>query len=265
MRAVTLLYHDVVDDADSSGFPGGGPARYKLPVAEFERHLEALAEARPEGPSTAEELREESENPMPFLITFDDGGSSALAAADMLDGLRWRGHFLITVQPIGTRGFLSASGIRDLRRRGHAVGSHSFSHPDPMSACAPEVLRGEWARSVRALEDILGEPVRIASVPGGSYSRKVARAAASAGVRILFTSEPVTRAHEVDGCRVFGRYTLWRGVPASTAAALARCEPGPRLRQFAGWNARKAAKAVGGRHYLRLRRVLLARRHGPAS
>ena len=39
-----LTYHDVVEaDFDTSGFPGGGPAHYKLPRDEFTRHLGAIA------------------------------------------------------------------------------------------------------------------------------------------------------------------------------------------------------------------------------
>ena len=141
MRVLSLLYHDVVtDELDASGFPGPGPARYKLTVDEFGRHLEAFAAAGVEHPVTVSELATVPPESPPFLLTFDDGGSSAVRAADMLDERGWLGHFLITVKPIGTRGFVSAGDIRDLRRRGHTIGSHSFSHPDPMSHCRLEVL-----------------------------------------------------------------------------------------------------------------------------
>ena len=109
------------------------------------------------------------------------------------------------------------------------------------------------------MEDILGEPVSVASVPGGSYSRPVARAAASVGIRALFTSEPTIKFHKVDGCLVLGRYTLWRGMPAEIAAALVAGKTAPRLKQFFTWNAKKAAKILGGEHYLWLRRALLNR------
>lgn len=260
MKAATLLYHDVADDPESSGFAGGGPARYKMPVGEFARHLEALARARPEGPRLVEELLEAGAGALPFLLTFDDGGSSARLAADMLEGRGWRGHFLVTVQRIGTPAFLTSSDVRDLSRRGHRIGSHSYSHPDPMSACPPEVLREEWRRSVQGLEEILGHPVTAASVPGGAYSRKVAQAAAASGLRILFTSEPVLQDHVVDGCRVLGRFTIRSGVSPAAAAALARGAHGPSLRQYAAWNVRKAVKAIGGSYYLRLRRAILDRR-----
>jgi peptidoglycan/xylan/chitin deacetylase (PgdA/CDA1 family) len=260
MRALSLLYHDVITgEFDASGFQGAGPARYKLLSKEFERHLEMLAAVRPEGPISVGELPSVPQSPLPVLLTFDDGGASAVLAADMLESRGWRGHFLITVKPIGTPAFVGEGEIRELHRRGHTIGSHSFSHPDPMSRCDEETLTDEWSRSVRILEGIIGGPVTVASVPGGSYSRAVVRAAASAGIRALFTSEPVTTSHSVDGCVVLGRYTLRRGMPPQVVAALAAGNAAPLVFQFVSWNARKAAKALGGRHYLWLRRALLAR------
>lgn len=261
MRVLSLLYHDIVNrDLDGSGFPGAGPARYKLEIEDFSRHLEAVGNARPEGPIGVGHLRGlAAGHAPPLLLTFDDGGSSAVRTADLLDARGWRGHFLITVEPIGTRGFVTIADIRDLRRRGHTIGSHSFSHPDPMSGCPGEVLRREWGQSVRILEDILGESVDVASVPGGAYSREVARSAASAGIRALFTSEPVTKCWEVEGCLVLGRFNLWRGTPPRVAAALAAGKAAPRMGRFFAWNARKIAKTLGGKSYLRLRNALLAR------
>src|SRR5262249_51253399 len=145
----------------------------------------------------------------PFFITFDDGGVSAYdEVATLLDKRRWPGHFLITTDCIGRAGFLSKEQIRGLRKRGHVIGSHSCSHPSRMSECSWQQLIVEWHSSVAILSDILGEAVVVASVPGGYYSRAVAEAAARAGVRALFTSEPVIRHQQVDGCYVLGRYTL---------------------------------------------------------
>jgi len=261
VRTVTLLYHDLVNgDPDASGFPGGGPARYKLSEAEFVRHLDALAAARADAPVRVGESPAAGPSRMPWLLTFDDGGASARRTAELLERRGWRGHFFVTVGRIGTRGFVASEDVRTLRRAGHVVGSHSFSHPDPMSGCPPDVLAEEWGRSRKELEQILGEPVTAASVPGGSYSGSVGRAAAAAGFRALFTSEPVTREAEIDRCRVLGRFTLWRGVPPEVAAALVSARLGPRLSQFLAWNARKAGKRVGGSYYLRLRRAVLERR-----
>src|SRR4051794_37105643 len=127
-----LMYHDIVDAraADSSGFAGRDAALYKVAPAVFEDHLDAilrlLARAAP---------------PHGFEPTFDDGGRAALTAADSLEKRGLRGSFFITVNYIGTRGFVSKSQLIELRRRGHRIGSHSCSHPLRMGHC-------EWPRLI---------------------------------------------------------------------------------------------------------------------
>ena len=139
------------------------------------------------------------------------------------------------------------------------MGSHSCSHPERMSHCSRQQLRREWSDSIAVLSDILGRRVDVASVPGGYYGRNVAEAAAEAGITTLFTSEPQTTAHAVDGCTVMGRYTIQQGVRAATAAAIASGKTLPRCRQLAYWRAKTLAKTAGGTSWLRMRKWILER------
>ena len=261
MKVATLLYHDVVESGrlDESGFPGPGPGRYKLDLDDFEHHLETLERLVGTAPAAADDL-EGGRSAIPWLLTFDDGGSSAGRIGELLATRGWRGHFFVTVDYIGKPGFVDESAIRSLRDLGHIVGSHSCSHPERMSRCTWDELMYEWSRSTEVLSELLGEAVDVASVPAGHYARVVAEAAAASGIRTLFTSEPVLSVRDVEGCRVFGRYTIQRGVPAERAAALANSRTSPRARQFVFWNTKKLAKKVGGERYLRLRERLLAAR-----
>jgi peptidoglycan/xylan/chitin deacetylase (PgdA/CDA1 family) len=260
VNALALGYHDVLSgpDPDSSGFPGPTAARYKLPVPEFGAHLGAIAGAHvhviadaraPEGLSGGRSL----------ILTFDDGGAGSLAAAECLERHGWKGHFLITAGRIGTKGFLDRDGVRDLRRRGHVVGSHSCTHPERMSVLPPEQQKEEWVKSIGILSGIIGEPVNLASVPGGYYSPGVARAAAASGIRTLFTSEPTARIRSVEGCTVIGRYAVLNGMASAEIAAIARGNFAPRARQSVSWTAKKAAKYIGGENYLKLRRYIISR------
>src|SRR5258705_76404 len=106
-----LMYHDVVPAGaeDASGFPGRDAALYKVTPELFEQHLQAIDAAG-------------------AAITFDDGGISALWAADVLERYGRLGHFFITTNYIGTPGFVSESDLRELSGRGHVIGSHSCSH-----------------------------------------------------------------------------------------------------------------------------------------
>jgi peptidoglycan/xylan/chitin deacetylase (PgdA/CDA1 family) len=259
-----MLYHDVVDeDDDASGFPGAGAAQYKLRRSEFDAHIAAVA-ATGAAPTTLERMlaARSGASADRVLITFDDGGVSAATwIAGALERFGWHGHFLITTNCIGTAGFVSVDQIRELDRRGHAIGSHSCSHPIRMAACNRAQLLEEWRRSREVLSGILGRPVTSASIPGGYYSRVVAEAAAEAGFTDLFTSEPTSRPWEVEGCRVYGRYTLYRGMGPATAAAIASGSPIPLLRQAVTWNLKKLLKALGGRTYLSARQVLLEHKH----
>jgi peptidoglycan/xylan/chitin deacetylase (PgdA/CDA1 family) len=242
-----LMYHDVVADGmeDSSGFPGRDAARYKVTPAQFESHLAAIRRT-----ASADSV----------AMTFDDGGASARQAADALERYNLRGHFFVTVNYIGTRGFLDASGIRELRQRGHEIGSHSCSHPLRMGHLPPARLREEWTASRAALCDILGEDIWTASLPGGDFAPPVAIAAATAGFTRLFTSEPIGRLAQIGSMTIAGRFTIQRRTSAATAAALAAGQWLPRTQQVAFWNLKKVVKHVGGERYLQVRRLLL--RHG---
>ena len=261
MRALGLLYHDIVerDDYSASGFPGADADRYKLDAGEFADHIRAIARATPKKPGTVLDLlRTPAANEPLLMLTFDDGGvSSYTHAADLLEDLGWRGHFLVTTNRIGSRSFMTQEQIRNLHQRGHVIGSHSVSHPARISACGWEELVREWGQSRQTLSEILGEEVTVASVPGGYFSRRVAKAASAAGIRMLFTSEPITRCEVVDECLVIGRYCIQRGASSEVAAQLARGDLSPRLRSWVSWNLRKIAKKLGGDFYVRARLSLL--------
>jgi peptidoglycan/xylan/chitin deacetylase (PgdA/CDA1 family) len=260
---IALLYHDITAPGhdDASGFAGPGAARYKLTPAQFAAHLDRLAESTRQRPTT---LTQRAALPTDdWLLTFDDGGVSSLDIADALEARGWRGWFFMTTDRIGTPGFLTKSQLQDLHRRGHTVGTHSCSHPARMSYCSPTQLLDEWRRSRFVLEDVLAAPVRCGSVPGGFYSPAVATAAAEAELMLLFTSEPVSRMNEVAGCTVCGRYAIYRGTSAASAARLLS-SPWPRWRQSALWTAKKLAKSLGGEWYLRLREQFWRRAYAPS-
>jgi peptidoglycan/xylan/chitin deacetylase (PgdA/CDA1 family) len=258
VRVVSLEYHDVVapEARDASGFPGRAAGSYKLTIGDFAAHVEALAREVP--PAARRTALDVAGSPAPVLLTFDDGGTSAATViAPQLESVGWRGHFFIATDYIGTPGFLTAAQLRELHARGHVVGSHSASHPLRMADRGPEGVLREWTTSVGTLSTVLGEPVRVASIPGGQYVRSVAAAAAAAGIRVLFTSEPTSATHVVDGCLVLGRFTLRDASSAALAVDFALGRTTARARQWLVWNGKKVAKRLGGSTYLRLRSSLL--------
>ena len=265
MRINTLLFHDVVSAGcfDESGFSGADADVYKLECGDFRRHLKALGGKERHAPAIASELAGPAASPAGpwWMLTFDDGGIGAsLHVADLLDDLGWKAHFFVTTSRIKSAGFLDPAQIRDLDRRGHIVGSHSCSHPTRMSYCTSDQLDSEWQESVETLSGILGKRVVTASVPGGYYSRRVASSAAKAGVRLLFTSEPVTSPARVDGCVVLGRFTVKRGRDPEWSSAIAGGEWQPQVEEYLFWNAKKLVKKALGTVWLRARVCYFERR-----
>jgi hypothetical protein len=131
-----------------------------------------------------------------------------------------------------------------------------------MSRLSEEDLRREWEESCAVLEDIVGDSMQTASVPDGYYSTRVARTAADAGIRTLFTSEPTTMCFGVNGCLVVGRYFLQRHSPAQLAGELIARDPWPRRKMAFAWQLKKPIKFVAGAGYLKVRRLVLARQTG---
>lgn len=264
-RAVSLLYHDAVEGGRfaDSGFQSADADLYKFDIEELDRHF-AAAEARTDATvgNVTTWLDGAEGQGAPLFLTFDDGGTSALTLiADRLEKRGWIGHFFVTGDRIGAPGFMNEDQIRQLRDRGHVIGSHSWSHPLLMGKLSRAELDAEWRQSCARLEEILGEPIHTASVPGGFYTRAVAEAAAAAGIRALFTSEPQKKTWMVDGCHVFGRYSLVNTMGAEMSGALSTAAHSPeQRRQYMKWNAKKAAKAVAGGAYLRARAAILAKR-----
>ena len=134
-------------------------------------------------------------------------------------------------------------------------------HPLRMAGCSSQRMIDEWVRSVAKLEDVLGERIDTASVPGGDHSPRVADAAAAAGIRVLFTSRP-TVAVEVRGdLLVVGRYAFDDRRPPARAAAVAAGAWTPRVAQMLSWDLKAIGKALAGPTYRRLR----ARRLGASD
>lgn len=212
-EVAALGYHEVTPEPLTSGFVRPGAIQFTVTPDTFARHLD-LVRASGVEPVLVNAL-DEPRARRPVLLTFDDGGKSAVRAADALAAHGWRGHFFVITGRIGDRTFLDAAEIRALRDAGHLIGSHSHTHPDIFRELPFDRMVEEWRESRDRLENLLGEPCTTAAVPGGHISTAVFRSADQAGVRALFTCDPVLRPQLAGECRVFGRFL----VKATTSSA----------------------------------------------
>lgn len=258
MSAISLMYHDILVDAcrpDDSGFKGPGPAVYKIGLERFKQHLELIASFPGQSAAVISEESLASKNAV--FLTFDDGGRGAMNAADALEAYGFRGHFFVTTDYINQNGFLTEDQIRQLHQRGHLIGSHSCSHPQRMNALSEESIQSEWRNSVEALTRILDAPVCTASVPAGYYSKRVATAAEMAGIRYLFTSEPIRKITYYGECAILGRYAITTDTPKSLIERLLSQKFFAGMRQLLWWKVKSGLKIVGGDVYIAARKKLL--------
>jgi peptidoglycan/xylan/chitin deacetylase (PgdA/CDA1 family) len=230
-----LAFHEVTDHPSDTGFQRPGAVPFTLSRAAFERCLDRIADA-PVAPT----LVTDADVALPgrrLLLTFDDGGRSALDAADAIARRGWRGHFFVVTSRIGSRTFLAARMIRLLRDAGHVVGSHSHTHPDICRELPPARMAEEWRVSAEILADLLGEPCEWASVPGGEISPTVLATAADAGFRFIFTIEPTLRPAAIGGAWILGRHLVKARMPTERIGELA---------EFRGWRGALVTRRLKG-------------------
>jgi peptidoglycan/xylan/chitin deacetylase (PgdA/CDA1 family) len=258
MLRLALTFHDVTsaDALQGSGFPGPAAAHYKLTPEDFAAHLDEVERAG----LVPSLVRDPALDGLQLLLTFDDGGRSALeAVAPQLAARGWPGHFFVTTGELGHPSFLTGSALAELAGQGHIVGSHAHSHR-PLTRLPLAELRDELRRSKAILEDLLADEVDVLAAPGGFCSARVAELAAAEGYRHLFTSEPWLRPRAHGPVTLYGRFAIVaRQSPAQTAA-LCRLRAPLIWRRRAGWTARKSARRVFGPLYAHTRETMLARK-----
>lgn len=215
-----VYYHSVDPDAPRSHRP-----------AQF---AEQIAWLRAEGYRTVFPwdllVRRQPGEPPRVAITFDDGyRDNLLHAAPLLEAQGMVATFFVVAGLVGDatprrsdegfrlypgRDMLTAGDCRALVERGHALGSHTWSHQQagPLEAGQPGAFAGELERSVRRLEEAGGARVRAFAYPNGQ------RGAFSAQTHALLRGSGLSCAMT----------TLWAPLSPDRAGAdpwsLPRCE-----------------------------------------
>lgn len=192
------MYHDVFSRTPSES--GLASDMYKINVDLFERQIIKVCEL-------------EKSYSGSIILTFDDGGSSFYSPiSKILDKYSLKGYFFIATKYIGTTGFLTKEQIADIDKRGHYIGSHSYSHPENITTFSDEEMCEEWTRSVTDLEEIVGHKVIIASIPNGYQSNRVLEAIRKANIIDVFTSKPTCKQRQYKEITLNGRFVVLDGM-----------------------------------------------------
>lgn len=200
-KYLTFLYHEATDNPSDSGFQRNSALPYKHKVEEFYSNIDIIEKNR-KNIITVDKLNTHSNA---TLLTFDDGGKSALLIAEYLEKYNLKGHFFITTSLIGDKYFLGKDEIIDLHNRGHIIGSHSHSHPNVFKSLTYDKMVFEWSRSKSILEDLLNTKIKTCSIPGGDSNSNSYLSAKECGYDFIFDSEPTLKPRNKDGITVLGR------------------------------------------------------------
>ena len=203
-KICTLMYHDAyVNSKSESGFNFDSANSYKIKRDEFEYQVQAINDC----------FRKEGKNKSYVRFTFDDGGVSAYTIfAPILEKYGFKGIFFIATDYLNKEGFLSDQQIIDLHRRGHIIGSHSHSHRQRMNSLPKKELFEDWKNSKDCLQDIIKEPISVASLPNGYSSTQMLEALAELGFKEVYTSDARENVNEFSGMHIFGRYGIKDGM-----------------------------------------------------
>lgn len=120
--------------------------------------------------------------PMAVVLTFDDAVKDhLLVAAPELEKRGWRGIFCIVPAWIGmNERKLTWDDVRELKRRGHEISSHTFSHVDLGKLVREgklDEVRREIASARDAIAKEIGEEPKVLCIPFGSIEPEVYRIA----------------------------------------------------------------------------------------
>ena len=124
-----------------------------------------------------------------IALTFDDGfASDYIQVLPILQAQAISATFFIIPGMIGQPDYLSWNQVRALADAGMAIGSHSLKHTS-LPTLSEKDLHKELAGSKQILEDVIGTPIKLLSIPYGLYNRRVLTAAWKAGYEVIGTSD----------------------------------------------------------------------------
>jgi peptidoglycan/xylan/chitin deacetylase (PgdA/CDA1 family) len=239
-----LMFHDVVSHKfPNSGFDRPGALQYTIDENKFKSLMAFCKEYFKD-----------------IVFSFDDGGSSFYnIAAPILEEYNKRGLFFISTKYIGTKGFLSEAQIKELHERGHIIASHSHSHPRDISKLTFDEIVNEWATSKAILENIIGEDVKVASIPGGAVSSAVLKGLKQTGYEEVYTSEPTNKTTSYKGMALIGRYTITNHSDINYIDNIFSNSV-YRHRLILKYRCLRFLKSILGSNYNKLKQIILAKR-----
>ncbi len=129
-------------------------------------------------------------------ITFDDGNASDFELGlPILIAHGAKAAFFVLSDRMDQPGSLSTAQVQAMAAQGHEVGSHGAAHVDWRSLDLAGQAR-EWDTARARISTIIGQPIRSAAIPFGSYNGTVVRELKARGYTAIYSSDGgAARAH----------------------------------------------------------------------
>jgi peptidoglycan biosynthesis protein MviN/MurJ (putative lipid II flippase)/peptidoglycan/xylan/chitin deacetylase (PgdA/CDA1 family) len=190
-HAGVLMYHRVSDLRTHRRLPQLG-----IPPSRFSRQMSLLQKLGLKGTTLSDYMREGRTEAV--ALTFDDGYADNFEqAVPLLERSGHRATFFVVAGAIDDGSpfdwDMDSAGIdqrrmtwdqlRDLRARGHEIGSHSLTHPLDLRTLSDDQLDAEVRGSKRLLEERLQCEVTSFCYPAGHLDGRVTECVKRAGYR----------------------------------------------------------------------------------
>ncbi len=256
VSTMILMYHELELPGRDLCRLEPGYVRYVLSASEFESQMRSLHASGLRGLSVSSALQ--FADPRGIGLTFDDGSETdLLLAAPILNELSFGATFYITAGFLGTPGYLSPAQLRELSSGNFEIGCHSVTHAY-LTDLDDDGLHREIVSAKLQLEQIIGQPVRHFSCPGGRFDRRAAQVAQHGGYHSMATSEPRKNSPSTDRFAL-GRLAVMRETEPQRFQQLCRGDGLWKARLATG--TRNVAQSIlGNRIYDRFRGAMLRSR-----
>jgi peptidoglycan/xylan/chitin deacetylase (PgdA/CDA1 family) len=186
-NVTVLMYHAVTQGGLVAE---GHDPRYAVSRDAFRRQL-ALFRCLGYRPTSVAAMRADGAGSARTVgMTFDDGWETdAGCAVPELLAAGGAGDFFVNTSTVGSRGYVSATELRDMHAAGMSIQSHGHTHRylDDLSTAD---IRAELEGSKKRLEDMLGAEVTLFAPAGGRMPGRAQRIARAVGYAAVCGSRP---------------------------------------------------------------------------
>lgn len=199
-----------------------------------------------------EQLRALKQAGLDSEITFDDGDVTQCgAAARILQEFGLKATFFITLGWTGNDPkYMGWSELDALRKAGHRIGLHSWSHL-LLTSCSEDQLQEQLSKPRQVLKEKLGVDAQTMSMPGGRWNARVLAACKQAGYSRVYTSDSWRAPFEFEGMTVLGRMNVTNKLNGEQLVAAVRAAESPK-NKIIGHSKTAVQRVLGDAAYHRL-------------